>query len=94
MGDAAHDKPSKAQEFDECVLLAVRHQKNFAQALIGLQGQRTTDQKLFQVAQAQVAAAFKAAAAGRELEALGQVHPYRLRHVGATRDLMGGQRSG
>ncbi len=78
--------PSKSQEFDQTLLLDLPRQRALAQALVQLARERAHDDQLLRVTPAGLREHLADAALALRLEALGHVHPYRLRHTGASVD--------
>lgn len=78
--------PSKTQEFDETVVLDLPRHQGLAEMLARMVAGRKPDEELFRIAAADLTKALDESAAELGLEALGRVHPYRLRHTGASHD--------
>ena len=78
--------PSKTHEFDEALLLDLPRQAALGEALVRLSQKRGPDQLLFTVLPADYFAALRIAEDALNLKALGALHPYRLRHTGASHD--------
>ena len=79
---------SKTQEFDECLALDLPYQAMYGQATFRLMrlAQRKADDKIFSIAVEDVHNFLKEASVKLQLQSLGELHPYRLRHGGASHD--------
>ena len=79
---------SKTQEFDECLQLDLPYHKHFGEAAYRLLGlcKKGPEDLIFSITNAEVAAFMESASKSLNLQALGPLHPYRLRHGGASHD--------
>jgi len=78
--------PSKTQEFDESLLLDLRRQEPLAEKLAVMKLNRRDDDLLFALAPARFFKLLGMAEQRLQLGVLGALHPYRLRHTGASHD--------
>ena len=81
--------PSKTHEFDETIILDLPHHKFLEQAIRDMiqQMQLTPNQLLFGLDTSQLRDFMNEAQTTLQLQKLGTMHPYRLRHGGASCDL-------
>jgi len=88
-------RPSKTQEFDETLQFDLDYIKFVASAIYRIMGlhRRPSTEKIFSRSIAQLRSSMSVAAKACSLMSLGDPHPYRLRHGGASRDYITGMRS-
>lgn len=83
-------KVSKAQEFDETLLLDLPEQAVLAETIYRVLrlGLRSPREKIFKATAKDLGKMMDYAATHLLMESLGAPHPYRLRHAGASRDFL------
>ena len=79
-------KPSKTNEFDQSLMFDLERQQPLADAIVRLASQRQGRATLFDVAPLALRQALTEATQALRLQKLGDMHPYRLRHTGASVD--------
>ena len=84
--------PSKNQEFDQSLVLDLPRQRPLAEALLALRAERQGQPRLLEVGALEVRQKLAEAGAALHLSRLGPLHPYRLRHSGASIDFASGSR--
>ena len=85
--------PAKNQQFDQTVLLDLPRHKALASALLRLCAGRRDDELVFSRAPPSLGPLFHEMGSQLRIEALGALHPYRLRHTGASFDFASSVRS-